>query len=99
MQTRLYKEYIVSYDIRDNSIRRTIYERLKDIGLTPVQKSVFWGYLNEPEKRYLTNVLKKELAKQDTAFITPCKLTQEYEVNLINLELDELRKPDGHIIV
>lgn len=99
MQIRLYKEYIISYDISDNRIRASIYDKLKDIGLTPIQKSVFWGYLNEPEKRYLINILNSELEKQDSAFITPCKLAQEYEVNLINLELDELRIPDGHIIV
>ncbi|WP_158618537.1 CRISPR-associated endonuclease Cas2 [Legionella sp. km535] len=99
MQIRLYKEYIISYDIGDNSIRRTIFEKLKDIGLTPIQKSVFWGYLNEPEIRFIANFLKKELNEPDSAFITPCTLAKESEVNLINLKLDELRKPDGHIII
>lgn len=63
-------EYLISYDIEDNKIRRSIFKELEKYGLKPTQKSVFWGYLTLAEltsvKRYLTD----NLEKTDKAFIT-----------------------------
>ena len=49
----LYQNLLISYDIQDNRNRRKLATLLKDFGLTPLQKSVFYGYLNQAELRAL----------------------------------------------
>lgn len=44
-----YTNYLIAYDIEDNKSRRRLFKSLKDLGLKPIQKSVFWGELNRAE--------------------------------------------------
>lgn len=98
---KLFKEYIVSYDIACNKKRKYVFDLLKNIGLTPIQRSVFWGYLNAPERRYLKQKIKQLLDTEDSAFLTPCKLASDHQNNIINISFEELaiRDPDGHVIL
>lgn len=58
---RIYSRYLVCYDVEDNKTRRKLYESLKDLGLVPVQKSVFLGDLNQAEIRSLDRLVRKLL--------------------------------------
>ena len=42
----LYVKYLVCYDISNTRTRSKFFDFLKDLGLTPIQKSVFFGDLN-----------------------------------------------------
>lgn len=41
----LYVKYLVCYDISNTRTRSKFFDFLKDLGLTPIQKSVFFGDL------------------------------------------------------
>ena len=45
----LYSKYLVCYDIENNKTRTKFFEKMKDFGLQPIQKSVFYGFLNQAE--------------------------------------------------
>ena len=49
----LYVKYLVCYDISNTRTRSKFFDFLKDLGLTPIQKSVFFGDLKTPEVRSL----------------------------------------------
>ena len=61
----LYTRYLVCYDIECNKVRRKFYDELKDYGLIPIQRSVFWGQLNQAEFTSLKR-LASSLLDQDT---------------------------------
>lgn len=52
-------EYIVSYDISSNKVRRKIEKILKDAGLRRVQYSVFNGVVAEDRIKFLAERFKK----------------------------------------
>lgn len=64
---KIYQKYLVCYDIEDNKTRTKFFNQLKDIGLIPLQKSVFWGDLSQAEfnalKRTAFELLDKETDK------------------------------------
>lgn len=68
--TTLRQEYLVSYDVEDNKARTRIYKELAGYGLCAVQKSVFWGHLNNAELQAVQRELQKYLATTDKAFVT-----------------------------
>lgn len=69
-------EVIVCYDVEDNKTRRKLSEALKDIGLMPVQKSVFWGHLRPAEERAVMREFDNLLdSASDRAFIARINLT------------------------
>ena len=51
-----YTQVIIAYDIADNKKRIKFYETLKDFGLLPIQKSVFWGYILPSERKSIISV-------------------------------------------
>jgi len=55
----MYTQIVVSYDIEENKNRKKLFEELKDLGLKPIQKSVFWGYVLPSEKRIIKELFKK----------------------------------------
>lgn len=66
----IYNEVLVAYDVEVNKFRTKLFKRLKDYGLIPIQKSVFWGRLTKAEiaavERLFPEFLKGE---NDRAFI------------------------------
>jgi CRISPR-associated protein Cas2 len=74
---RLFFEVIVTYDIEDNKNRKKLFEALKDMGLNPIQKSVFWGHLKMAEIKILPNLFDKHCAKGDKAFFVRADLSDE----------------------
>ena len=57
----LYVKYLVCYDISNTRTRSKFFDFLKDLGLTPIQKSVFFGDLKTPEVRSLKAAAEKWL--------------------------------------
>ena len=55
----LYVKYLVCYDISNTRTRSKFFDFLKDLGLTPIQKSVFFGDLKTPEVRSLKAAAEK----------------------------------------
>lgn len=80
-QTKLYNEVLVSYDIADTKQRARLFNKLKDISLTAIQKSVFWGYLNRAEEESVKRLLKTHCAKTDKAFVARVKLSEQIRQN------------------
>jgi CRISPR-associated protein Cas2 len=54
---KLRSEYLLCYDVTDTKKRSKLFERLKDFGLFPVQRSVFWGSINRAEKRAVERLI------------------------------------------
>lgn len=52
---------VVVYDVSDNDLRRRIEKVCKSYGLAHIQRSVFVGFLKEPERRKLRVDLENEV--------------------------------------
>lgn len=60
----IFVKYLVCYDIEKNKTRTHFFNQLKDLGLEPLQKSVFYGELNSAEVKALEKEVKKSLDPQ-----------------------------------
>lgn len=74
----VYREILVCYDVSQNRARKKIADGLKDLGMVPVQKSVFWGHLLPAEEKAALQLLRKWIEKDsdDRAFIVPAPLSE-----------------------
>jgi CRISPR-associated protein Cas2 len=80
----LRSEYLVIYDIEDSKKRSILFERLKDFGLTGIQKSVFWGELNRAERSSLTREIKEIIGKSnDKIILTPVNFFENKSVYFV----------------
>ncbi len=70
MACKLRNEYLISYDVEDNKIRKKIFNELEKIGMRSVQKSVFWGFLTKAELTSVHRFIKQNLSKDDKTLIT-----------------------------
>lgn len=80
-QAKLHNEVLVSYDIGNTKNRTKLFKKLKDISLSPIQKSVFWGHLNAAEESSVKRLLKEYCKKTDKAFIARIKLSEQVNQN------------------
>lgn len=80
-QAKLYNEVIVAYDIADTKKRNRLFNCLRNISLRPVQKSVFWGHLNQAEENTVKRLLQTYCDKTDKAFIARIKLSTQIANN------------------
>ena len=80
-QARLFHEVLVCYDIENTKQRTKLFKQLKAISLKPIQKSVFWGYLNQAEETAVKRLLKQHCKKTDKAFIARVKLAEQVNQN------------------
>jgi len=95
----MYSQIIVSYDIEDNKNRKKLFEELKDLGLTPIQKSVFWGYVMISEKRVIKQLFKKYCdIKVDKAFMTNANLDKDLN-NSFGYDEDDFKHPESFEII
>ena len=96
---KMYSQIIVSYDIEDNKNRKKLFEELKDLGLKPIQKSVFWGYVLVSEKRVIKRLFKKYCnIKRDKAFITNVVLDKDLE-NTFGYDKEDFSHPESFKIL
>lgn len=77
----LLKEIIVVYDVSENKPRAKLFKALKNIGMRNIQNSVFWGRVNEAEKRSIRRLFSEHLNKEtDRAFILETKLSTQIKL-------------------
>lgn len=95
-----YTSYLVCYDVEDNRVRRKLAEFLKDLGLQPLQKSVFWGALNAPEVRSLERYVHKHLDPDtDRCFWIHTRLDEQQLKQGVGYQAFKSIPPDGFVIV
>jgi CRISPR-associated protein Cas2 len=100
MANKLYQPILVCYDIEDNKVRKKFADTLKDMGLTSLQKSVFWGQLNKAELRSLKREADRLLnAKTDKAFWVKASLNAQNLAECIGYQDIRLLEPDGYEIL
>lgn len=92
-----YVKYLVCYDIPSDKKRKKFADALKDLGLTLIQKSVFYGDLKPAESRALARTALQILdSKQDKCFWFPCRLNELVMRSCIGYEDFSDMDPDGH---
>ena len=100
VKDKLYKAWLVCYDVEDNKVRRRLFEALKDIGLVAVQKSVFWGLLNEAEFRALKREARTLLDdSSDRIFWVSADLSGKLSEQGIGYKNFSLPSPDGYDVI
>lgn len=94
---KLYKKYLVCYDIENNKVRSRFFDELKDLGLIPLQKSVFWGDLSQAELQALQRLANDMLdANTDKFFWAPSPLELKQLKQGIGYQHFHLTEVDGH---
>jgi CRISPR-associated protein Cas2 len=82
----VFSEIIVCYDIENDKHRRIFAGKLKNFGLTRIQRSVFWGFVTKAEKASILKLFKSELDESDKAFIVDSQLSKTFERNSFNYQ-------------
>ena len=96
---KMYSQIIVSYDIENNKHRTKLFEELKDIGLKPIQKSVFWGYVLISEKRVIKQLFKQYCnIETDRAFMINATLDKDLD-NSFGYNEDDFNHPESFEII
>ena len=94
-----YIEVIVMYDIANNKKRHKLYEELKDMGLKPIQKSVFWGYVMPNERRNIIELYDKYCDKEtDKAIVLNAQLKENFQ-DCFGYLADEFKYPRKYEIL
>ena len=60
---RFEREVLICYDVSSSRARAKLFDALKDIGLSPLQESVFWGRLRPAEERAIAREFDRLLDK------------------------------------
>ena len=95
----MYAQVLVSYDISDTKRRNKLFEALKDVGLKPIQKSLFWGYVLPSEKRVIKELFKIYCdIKSDKALIVNASLDKTIE-DTFGYDAEYFKHPNGFEIV
>ena len=96
----LYQSLLISYDVQDNRNRRKLATLLKDFGLAPLQKSVFYGYLNQAELRALIHEARQLLNPEtDSLFWQQTHLEELLEKHHIGKHPAEPHHPEGYHVL
>lgn len=91
---KLYREVLVAYDVEDNRRRNRLFKGLKDIGLQPIQLSVFWGIVLGAEEKAIQRLFQKELDRnEDRAFIIPVSVADNPRTGLFGYHVNPFEKP------
>jgi len=95
----MYAQVLVSYDISDTKNRNKLFEDLKDLGLRPIQKSVFWGYLLVHEKRIIKKLFRHYCDKDcDRAFIINATLDKDMS-DSFGYDSEDFKHPNSFKII
>ncbi len=94
---KLLREVLVAYDVEDNKRRSRLHEALKDIGLQPIQYSVFWGLILGAEERAVKRLFRLELdRKTDKAFLVPVRTGGQSRVATFGYVVNPFEKPERY---
>ena len=93
-------KYLVCYDIPNNKLRHRFSEALKDFGLQPLQKSVFYGELLPAEYNAVIEFAKETLDQNvDLCLWFPCYLTVEEIRKCLGYSNFNFAEHDGSLFV
>lgn len=80
----LFFEILVSYDMENNKARNKLLDKLKDLGLISIQKSVCWGRVNHAEYKLVSKLLSEYVNPEvDKAFVLKVDLSKQIQNNSI----------------
>ena len=97
---QLYYEVIVCYDVQCDKRRKSLYDFLLDIGLLPIQKSVFWGHACMAERNAILREFNQQLDRRtDRAFLVPAALRDTLKTAAFGHAADTLPPLSSHAIV
>ena len=95
----MYAQVIVSYDIADTKMRTKLFEALKDQGLRPIQKSLFWGYVLPSERRMILRLFEEYCnIETDKAILTNVTLDQNIR-ETFGYDREDFVHPEGYEII
>lgn len=78
MVSTFYSKYLICYDIEDDKTRTKFFDKMKDFGLIPIQKSVFYGDLNNAEATSVKRIAFELLdCTADKCLFVKCNLQPE----------------------
>lgn len=86
-------EVLVAYDVENNKRRKALFEALKDVGLVPVQKSVFWGHITLAEEKYVVRLFSDLEKGADKAFLVRLNLSQAMAERSFGYRLSDFGQP------
>lgn len=93
----LYTRYIVCYDVENDKTRSKFFDFLKDLGLEPIQKSVFYGQLTRAEIRCLKNKAHELLNKDsDCCLWLVCPLNPEDFKDFVGYQSLSITEAEGY---
>ena len=78
---KLFYDVIVCYDINDNKKRKEVFEKLRDLGLSPIQKSVFWGKILPAEQNAINYYLESQIQSPNKAILIKGSFTEQLQKN------------------
>lgn len=93
------QEYLISYDVKGNSVRDRLFKELQKHGLKAVHKSVFWGYLTRAELNGIHRYMKEKLGTSDKAFIVSSKFNSRQPCYLIGHDEDEFKDWEETLVI
>lgn len=91
-------EMLVAYDASNNKARNKLADQLKDLGLTPIQKSVMWGYLSRAEQSAVRRIFEEYLQANDRAFLIRVNLTSQLN-NFVGMIPAGIREPQTYDVL
>lgn len=91
-----YAKYLICYDVENNRKRKKLFDSLKDIGLVPIQKSVFYGDLKPPEFRDMKRSVTALLDEGDRCLWIQCTLPAYLVRTCPGYENFSYIEPDQH---
>jgi CRISPR-associated protein Cas2 len=67
------QEYLITYDVSEDSVRNRLSNRLKDFGLQRIERSVFIGELSPEETAEIQAEIRKIAGDDVVHFFPVCK--------------------------
>ncbi len=97
----LFSEIIVSYDISNNKARKKLYDSLLDLGLLPIQKSVFWGRVLDAELKSIIDLFPMYVNSEndDSVFLTKTNLRKHWNKHSIGIPKDVFQHNEHYEII
>ncbi len=91
----MWNEVLAAYDVEDNKTRFKLSEKLRDMGLVHIQKSVMWGFLRAPEENAVCRLFDEMLNEAtDRAFIVRVNLKNNLRERAFNTPDSLFHHPD-----
>ena len=93
----IYTKYLICYDIEENKVRKKFFDGMKDLGLIPIQQSVFYGDLNNAEFNAMKSLASELLNEnKDKCLWIKCNLAESEIKGCVGYKEFEYDEPDGY---